>query len=88
MIKKANGFYFEYTEVVKIQLLGEEIQLYSLVGIFNARLSEEGCIRKNNGYQFKIVSIEGNQMYRSFMYYLNDEIYDKSKMESHRALLY
>ena len=88
MIKKANGFYFEYTEVVKIQLLGEEIQLYSLVGIFNARLSEEVCIRKNNGYQFKIVSIEGNQMYRSFMYYLNDEIYDKSKMESHRALLY
>lgn len=86
-IKNAPGFYFEYTEGVELLLFGEKIQLYSLVGIFNAKLSEEGYSRDNNGYQFKIVSIEGRQMYRSFIYYLNENVLEESKTGSHVNML-
>ncbi len=85
-IKTAEGFYFEYYAADVIEVLGRKIQIYSLIGIFNAKLSEDGTKIDNDNYQFKIISMNGKRLYRSFIYYLDkDEIEDGTK--SHRELL-
>lgn len=89
-IKNVKGFYLEYYEKTSVKIFGNEIVLYALVGIFNARLVEEDSRVEEDFYRIKLASMKDRQMYRSFMYYLEQvekEDYEEHSLRAHTGLL-
>ncbi|SFH91500.1 Putative abortive phage resistance protein AbiGii toxin [Pseudobutyrivibrio sp. OR37] len=86
-----NENYIEFVEKKRIEVLGVDIEVIILSGIFNARLCEEESILDydNNIFKLKLIGKEGKQLYESKIYFLPDDVeIDESKaLKSHEHLL-
>lgn len=82
---EGDGFYLEYVEQIELSICGQKIDLFRLIGIFNAQLSSDQneCVEG----RIKITSMTNEKLYRSFLYLNKFDEKQDSVLEGHFELL-